>query len=55
MYDIISTKISYYKEIATENMNNVISYYTAFSIGGIVAGIILQFISLPFVLKFFEI
>ena len=36
-------------------MHNVENYYLGFSIGGLVFGIILQFISLPLLLKFFEI
>lgn len=30
-----------FKEISTENINNSILYYTAFSIGGIVIGILI--------------
>ena len=36
-------------------MENVGNYYLWLSIGGLVFGIILQFISLPLLLKFFEI
>ena len=43
------------KEIATKYIDNSILYYMVFSICGMVVEILIQFLCLPLVLKFFEL